>query len=384
MQLVEVTDAKTWKWFHKVPHTVYANTPDYIFPLEKDIEAIFTPASNKLFTHGEAKLWVLLADGVPSGRLAAFIDHDKNKSVAYPIGGIGFFECIQHEGAATLLFEQAERYLHNLGAFLIEGPINFGERDKFWGLLVKGFHTALFQENYHPPYYLSLFEKAGYRPYEQSLTYKGTTKELPLERLAAVAKRLKGRVPVEIKTIDLKNTRQFANDFCIVYNASFQKFDHFRPLQEHQIEMAMQQAKPIADPNLACIAYYEGHPAGFVVLFPDINPYLQHAKGKLNWMTIPGFLLRKRLAKAHRAKGIGFGVHPDYESKGIFAFLVDFMATPETITKYPLMFLAGVRTHNHAIRQIYAKIGVEVHQIHISLRKHLKEGIPFEPFEFLP
>jgi hypothetical protein len=51
------------------------------------------------------------------------------------------------------LFEQAEKYLKSKGIKGVDGPVNFGERDKFWGLLIKNFAPPIFMENYHPPYY---------------------------------------------------------------------------------------------------------------------------------------------------------------------------------------------------------------------------------------
>jgi hypothetical protein len=35
------------------------------------------------------------------------------------------------------------------GMEAMDGPINFGERDKFWGLLIEGFIEPLFGMNYN-------------------------------------------------------------------------------------------------------------------------------------------------------------------------------------------------------------------------------------------
>ena len=41
----------------------------------------------------------------------------------------------------------------------MDGPINFGERDKWWGLLVEGFDKEpMYGMAFNPPYYASLFE----------------------------------------------------------------------------------------------------------------------------------------------------------------------------------------------------------------------------------
>ncbi|MBK7873896.1 MAG: hypothetical protein IPJ74_26200 [Saprospiraceae bacterium] len=385
MKLLEVNNRRTWRLFHQVLKTVYRHMPQYIFPLEKEIENVFDPKSNKAFEKGEAKCFVLLNDrSKPVGRIAAFIDHARNEGQLHKAGGIGYFECINDEDCADALFKASEDYLKSKGVEIIDGPINFGERDKFWGLLVKGQEfPPLYQENYHPHYYEKFFLEHNYKPFEQILTYKGATKEIPFERLAGVAKRLKERQPVDVKPLDFGNLEPFAHDFSEVYNASFRAFAHFKPISPAQVMKMMEQAKPIADPKIACIAYFEGHPAGFMALYPDVNPYLKHAKGKLNLWTIPIFLWKKNRAKTRIAKGMGFGIHPDYQSKGIFALLMDYLSTERNVHVYPYMCLAGIRTHNHEIRSLYAKLNVEIDRVHVAYRKYLNPAIPYEPFEFI-
>ena len=45
----------------------------------------------------------------------------------------------------------------------MDGPINFGERDTWWGLVTEGFHEPLIQMNFNPPYYQALFENYGFK-----------------------------------------------------------------------------------------------------------------------------------------------------------------------------------------------------------------------------
>ncbi len=384
MQILEVSDKKGWRLFHKVLNKVYRGDPNFVHPLEKDIESIFDPARNGLFKHGRACVYVLLdASGLPLGRAAAFVYHGGNANKAHPTGGIGFFECVENESYARALFEYGEAFLRGQGVHLVDAPVNFGQPDRYWGLLVKGFEPAMYQENYNPPYYEALYVKNGFTAYEQILTFKGATADIPFERMSSVAQRIKERNHIEVKTVDFKHLEAFAQDFCEVYNAAFSSVAHFKRLEPDQVVQFMKEAKPIADPKLACIAYWEGHPAGLVALAPDINPFIRHAKGKLNWWTIPLFLLKYRFAKTKNAKGIGFGVHVDYRSKGIFPLLVDFLATPRNVRTYPYMYLAGIHTQNHEIRSMYAKINVAVDRIHVVFRKALVDGVPVVPFEFL-
>ena len=59
------------------------------------------------------------------------------------------------------------------------------------------------------------------------------------------------------------------------------------------------------------------------------------SKGKLNWQTIPGVLWRKWRTKKYVGKGIAFGVHPDYRTKGIAGILLGYMSRDENREKYP-------------------------------------------------
>lgn len=383
MQLITVDSEASWKLFHRVPHRIYKNDPHWIAPLEMDVRNIFRPEKNTAWSEGTAQCFVLLDEqGAPAGRIAAFVDHAANRHQEHPLGGIGFFECIDREEYARALLEHAEAFLAAQGVEIIEGPVNFGERDKFWGLLVKGFLPPLYQENYNPPYYEGFFLNAGFIPFEQVLTYAGDSSRIPVERFVQIAQRQKERHPMRVEGLDYNQLEKFSRDFAVVYNASFAAFDHFHPISQDLVRNMLVQAKPIADPQIAALAYYEDKPAGFIALYPDINPMLRHAKGKLNWWTTPLFLFKKRFATTFTAKGMGFGIHPDYQSKGIFALLMEYLCSPRNVYRYPRMCLAGIRAHNHAIRSIYSKMDVEIERVHVSYRKPLKAELEITPYEF--
>ena len=61
--------------------------------------------------------------------VAAFINNKKAYNYEQPTGGIGFFECIDNEEAAFLLFDTAKKWLKDHAMKAMDGPINFGEND---------------------------------------------------------------------------------------------------------------------------------------------------------------------------------------------------------------------------------------------------------------
>src|SRR4030095_3565988 len=163
MRIVEVDNTKVREEFIKVPHLLYKDDPNWISPLHDDIAAVFDPGRNIFFQNGVCNRWVLYDNvGEPIGRIAAFINHAKAGKNSTPAGGIGFFECINNQDAAHLLFNTARQWLKMQGMMAMEGPINFGENDKFWGLLIKGFKPASMGMNYNPPFYEQLFTSYGF------------------------------------------------------------------------------------------------------------------------------------------------------------------------------------------------------------------------------
>lgn len=384
MIITEVKTKKDWKRFHQVPRRVYAGDSHWVCPLESDIESIFDPASNKTFQHGEARQFVLLEkDGRPAGRIAAFIDHDRNSRQDFPTGGIGFFECVPEEAYANALFEQAETYLKSRGVAAIDGPVNFGERERYWGLLEKGYHQRpLFQENYQPPYYKNFFLQQGYQPFEQILTFKGMIGEVPAEKFRRIAERAQARYPFHAEYFDMKRLDRMADHFCQVYNRAFAHFDHFKAIEQKQMQALFKDFTPIADWKTTAIAYHEDRPIGFCVLLPDINLYLRPAKGKLNFWTLPGFFLRFRLASGKSLKGIAFGIDPEFHRRGVFSVLINKLYSPHLTKHYETFFLAGIRGHNTIMVNSILNLGVHPECTHIAYRKVLDEKLPLKPFPF--
>ena len=106
MTILEVADDKNLQQeFLLLPVKLYAEDANWIRPLDQDIEHTFDTKKNKYFKHGEAIRWILQdSAGKTIGRVSAFINHETANKEDQPTGGMGFFECIEDESAAFLLF----------------------------------------------------------------------------------------------------------------------------------------------------------------------------------------------------------------------------------------------------------------------------------------
>lgn len=386
MQLREVTTPNDWKIFHQVPHYIYQRDPHWIAPLEGDVETVFDKGKNANFKEGKARLWVLLNEqGQGIGRIAAFIDGKRNRQRDKKEGGIGFFECVNNDEAAKLLFDQAEGFLAEEGMDYVHAPINFGERDKFWGLLIKGWFPPLYHENYHPTYYQRFFEQRAYQFQEQIFTFGGKVDNIAYERLNQISDRIRQRYNVQSRNINIKDLRTEAAHIATVYNAAFSSMPHFKPLEGEQVYRLLSQMKPVMDPYLTCICFADDKPVGFCALMPDINRSLKFAKGRLKWWKLPRFMYNLKTGQPKIVKGVAFGIHPDYQRRGVFSEMVDFLANVENQKNprtYESLGLATIRGGNYAmLKAASAALNVYVEREHNSLVKILKEGTPYTPYE---
>lgn len=380
-------DPEWWRW-HAVLDRVYAGNPQYVYPLHSDIEGILSD-KNAAYTGDNLRLWVAVdADNHPVGRVAAFIDEARNAELELRAGGLGFFECIDDDRLAGRLLGAAESFLRERGCQAVDGPINFGERDKFWGLLTRGWYRPIYQETYNPPYYQTLFERHGYQPHEQCLTMRGVVAEFPGDRLAKVAERIQQRYGLYTRQITKDRLRKGADDFAAAYNASFSHWPYFKPLTGDDIYPTFQQMKPIMDRHLTCIAYNkEDRPIGLAGLIPDINCFLGGLRGRMDWLELPRFLYRLKFQRRPRnCKGIAFGVAKDYQRQGVYPLMVNAMFTSgdyHTSRTYRYVDMATIRGHNKLMVDTCRQMNTEIHRVHVAYRKALVEGVSWEAFAMM-
>jgi hypothetical protein len=157
--LKKVTSPADIKVFHSIASKVYAGDKAYIQPITADIEEIFDRNKNEAYNGGNAIRWVLIENGEVLGRVAAFY---QTKNNGEKMGGMGFFECVNRKDVAFALFDRAAEWLKGESLGYMDGPVNFGDRDSFWGLLVEMNSYPSYREAYHPGYYRAFFEEYGF------------------------------------------------------------------------------------------------------------------------------------------------------------------------------------------------------------------------------
>ncbi|MBE0675052.1 MAG: GNAT family N-acetyltransferase [Bacteroidales bacterium] len=360
MNITRVTDRRSRKKFHDTARHIYSNDPVWVCPLDKDIESIFDPAVNPYFKHGEVDRWILEDDkGTLIGRVAAFIDNNLAHTHDQPTGGMGFFECINDITAATILFDTARNWLAERGMEAMDGPINFGETDKYWGMLVDGFTHPSFDVPYNHPYYKDLFEAYGFRTYYNMEGFHlDITKPLD-ERFQKIAEWVVAKPGYSFSHFTWKEEERFTLDFAEVFNEAWASFKtHFEPLKPEYIREVLKKAKAIVDEEFIWIAYFEGKPIAIYLMFPDVNQIFKHLNGKMHIFNMIKFLWLKRKKTMTRAKGLLMGVIPKYQNHGIeSAFILHVRKVFEKKPHYTEVEFSWVADFNPKMRKIFISVG---------------------------
>ncbi len=383
MQIVEVLSHADKKAFLLLPVRLYKNEKNWIRPLDMDIESVFNPAENKYFRHGECTRWILKDNtGLPIGRVAAFFDKRTAKANDQPTGGMGFFECIDNQEAANILFDTCKSWLQEKGMEAMDGPINFGDRDRWWGLLVDGYYEPNYQMPYNFSYYEQLFTNYSFKEYFRQYTYHRTV-EAPLpENYALKADRLSKDPNYVFKHLDKKEIEKFAEDFRYIFNKAWAKHTGVKEMPKTQAMNVMKQLKPILDEEIIWYAYYKDEPVAFFIMIPEVNQIFKHLNGKLKgrWDILAKlkFLYHKYTGSCKKMFGVAFGVIPEFQGRGLEgAIVVAAGKKIQPMGRYTEFEMNWIGDFNPKMMHVAESAGGQIRKTHITYRFLFDQNKPF-------
>ena len=324
MQLLSVNTPELEQDFIRVNIELNRTVPGYIRPIDAEIREVFNPAKNKAFRHGECTRWILKDDdGQLIGRIAAFVNKRyKNKGDDVPIGGVGFFDCINNQAAADTLLDVARHWLTQKGMEAMDGPINFGERDKWWGCLIEGFEEPPYGMNFNPPYYQHLLENYGFKPFFYQLCF-GLDPRKPLntkliQRHAALA----ADPAFSARMIEKKRLEKYADDFVAIYNGAYAGHGGLKEMKKDQVMSLFRRMKPLMDEKIVWFAYHNDTPIAFFINIPDLNQYFKHFNGKFGLLQKLQFLWLKSRGACRHFTGLVFAIIPAFQGLGVDAYII--------------------------------------------------------------
>jgi len=324
MQIIKVNTPHLEDVFITMPLELYKNDANYIRPLDKDIKEVFDAKKNKAFRFGKAERFLLKDDKENYiGRIAAFVNKKyKNKGDDIPVGGCGFFECLNNQDAANLLFDTAKDWLKQNGMEAMDGPINFGERDRWWGLVTLGYQEPLYCMNYNPPYYVQLFESYGFKIFFEQVCFFMKPKAPINKKFVERLKAFEHNSDFSFSTIKKINLEKYAGDFTIAYNKAWAGHGGLKQMSKEQVLIMFKKMAPVMDENIVYFAYYKNDPIAIFVNLPDLNQWFKHLHGKFGLLQKLKFLWVKKFTRNKKFTGLVFGVVPEWQGKGVDAYLI--------------------------------------------------------------
>jgi len=387
MQLIEVKDERTVKEFHKVPFITYKDDRNWIPHLQQDVEKLFDPKRNKAFRGGsEVIRWVLKNDnGRLIGRVAAFMHKKYAEGFDYPVGGMGFFECINDKTAAFMLMDACKKWCMDRGAKALDGPINFGEKSEYWGLLTHNFeYPPTYQMNYNPPYYQGFFEEYGFKVfYEQYVFWRDLVRDAD-EVFMRKAAMLWQDPKFSLRNVKGMSDEQLAKYFIEIYNDAWGKHEGFKPMNYDQALKIMKAIKPVKDVRITVFAFYDDKPIAFYINLPELNQIFRHVHGNLNLWGKLKFLFYQKFVGSTTMYGIVFGVVKGFQGKGVEAAMIKWAGENVRLkTPYKDTILTWIGDFNIKMLKVCKNLNASLLRTLYTYRLMLDESVPFERAPFI-
>ncbi|MBC9913545.1 hypothetical protein [Chitinophaga varians] len=382
MELILVDNAQKAAAFLAVHIRLNKDVPGWIRPLDKDIEAVFDPGKNKAFRHGECARWIMKdKQGNLIGRVAAFVNKKyTNKGDKVKVGGMGFFDCIDQQEAANLLFDTAKKWLQERGMEAMDGPINFGERNNWWGLVTEGYHEPLYGMNFNPPYYVRLFETYGFKLFFNQICYDMHIYEELSDKFYSRHAAVSQDPDYSARHIKKNQLEKFAGDFSIIYNKAWAQHAGGKEMSKGQALSLFNQMKPLMDEKVAWFAYYKDEPIAMWLNLPDLNQYVKHMNGKMGLWGKLIFLWMKLTKQCHKIVGIIFGIVPEFQGKGVDAYII--LEGAKVIQRKSMPYnqyeMQWIGDFNPRMLNVATSLGAEPSRILTTYRCMFDPNVPVE------
>lgn len=285
--------------------------------LQKDLT---DTQKNPFYKNAEIAFFIAEFNGETAGRIAAIHNRGYNAYTSSNTGFFGFFECIDNQTVANLLFKVAGDWLRERGVDQIFGPMSPNMMGEM-GVLVDGFqYSPNFLMPYSKPYYDALITNAGFQKHVDLLAYRITDQTVRMERAMRAEELILHRLPgIRVRSVDLKNFRKEIVIIREIFNKAWAQNWGFAPVSYAEFEFLVNDMRFIIDADFAQVVEVDGKPVAFSISLPDMNLALKKINGRL----LPfGFIkLLYHKSKIRDLRTALMGVIPEYHGKGVDAVM---------------------------------------------------------------
>ena len=362
-RIEEVKSKKQLAHFIDFPHDLYKDDPNYVPELFIAQRDLLTPGKHPFHEHSSLRPFLAYDDDKIVGRICAIHNVNSNEFNHSSDGFFGFFDCVNDQEVANLLFATAEKWLKEKGLNTMIGPVNFSTNETC-GLLVEGFDKPpVLMMTYNYPYYQQLIENAGLNKRVDLLAYEHYTaayNDRSEKLLDALQTRLKNR-GITIRKVDLKNFDREVAQIHEVYNSAWDRNLGFVPMTKAEFAYLAKDMKLALDPDFVHVAEHDGKIVGFSLTMPDLNQVLIKVKrGRLLPTGIFKILLGKK--KINGLRTIALGVVEGYRKMGIESVFYGLITSNAKKKGIKSDESSWILEHNELMKRGVESIGGEVYK----------------------
>ncbi len=206
----------------------------------------FDHKTNPFLDHCTYALFLLLDNGKPVGRIAAFIDHLAVDAWQEAIGLFGYYECLEKMEYSDKLLNTAKDWLQEHGMKSMRGPWSFVSQE--WGSVVEGFEPSpVVMSPYTPPFYNDRYQKFGLQKVKDLLVYLIDAQKgyrIP-PRILTLTEKVANRYKVSTRKLDMKNLDQEVENIITLSNQCLIENWGYSPVTDDEVRAMVRDLKQI-------------------------------------------------------------------------------------------------------------------------------------------
>ena len=312
----KVESKQDQKEFIRLLWRLYAGDPNWVPPIIQTQEELVGFRKHAFHDNASVTNFLVSRAGQVVGRISSIVNRGHIERFKENRGFFGFFECVDDQSAANLLFDAAARELKRQGMTDVRGPANPSLNYEV-ALLVEGFDSPpTFMMTYNPPYYERLITNFGFAKCQDLYAYEGNTSMIATAdpKLNFVVEELRRRFNVRLRQFNTRNFLSEVQLFLDIYNRSLVGTWGFVPMSQGEV---LQQAKGLRHllvPELTTVIEVDGKPIGSGLGLLDFNPLIKSINGRLFPFGFLKLIFGKR--KLKRVRLMSTNVIPEYQRWG--------------------------------------------------------------------
>ena len=323
IEVIPVGNSHQQKQFLDLPFEIYRNDRNWVPRIRASEKELVGFAQHPFNLNATSQSFIAIQDRAAVGRVVA-INNLAHQS-CYPdqnVGFIGFFECVDNDQVARLLFQSAFKWLKQQGLSKVRGPVSPSMNYEA-GLLIDGFgKPPTFMMPYNPTYYSKFWEAEQFYKIQDLFAFRGN-KEIYQTATKAwrIADEAANRFGATFRRIDKSNFLEDVRTFLRLYNIGSASTWGFVPFTEPEIEFLAKELRHLIIPELTSFMLVDGKTVGATFGLLDYSPLIRSIKGRLFPFGFLRILFGRQRIRKSRCMSIN--VLPEYQKWGLGICLLD-------------------------------------------------------------